>query len=107
MRNTILFLLLVIVFLTSLVFALILLYSSPDNIVHTKEASYFIFAGSLGVGAIFYNSNLNLESDYIIKIIYAISAFFSISSTINLSSTEYPVHNFTRFFIGNGTFLQD
>jgi len=25
----------------------------------------------------------------------------------NLSSTEYPVHNFMRFFIGNGTFLQN
>ena len=27
--------------------------------------------------------------------------------TSNLSSTEYHIHNFTRFFIGNDRFLQD
>ena len=83
-RNTILFLLLVTVFLISLVFALIMLYSSPDNVVHTKEASYFVFAGALGVGAILYNTNLNIESDYVIKIIYAISTVTCIISFVTM-----------------------
>lgn len=84
LRNTILLLLLVTISLISLVFALIMLYSSPDNTVHTKEAGYFIFAGSLGVGAILYNTNLNIESDYIIKIIYVISSIICIMSFVTM-----------------------
>ena len=84
MRNTVLFLLLLLLSHTSLLFALIMLYSSPDNVVHTKEASYFIFAGSLGVGAILYNTNLNIESDYIIKIIYAISTIICIIGFVTM-----------------------
>lgn len=61
-----------------------MLYSSPDNVVHTKEASYFIFAGALGIGAILYNTNLNIESDYIIKIIYVISVIICIMSFVTM-----------------------
>ena len=72
LKNTLMFLLLVVASLFSLVFALIMLYSSPDKAVHPFEASLFIFAGSLGIAAILYNIDLSTEKGYVMKIIYAI-----------------------------------
>lgn len=72
LKNTLMFVLLFIVSLFSLTFALIMLYSSPDETVHTLEASLFILAGSLASSSIMYSIDLSIEKGYIMKAIYAI-----------------------------------
>ena len=84
LKNTLMFVLLFIVSLFSLTFALIMLYSSPDETVHTLEASLFILAGSLAAGSILYSIDLSIEKGYLIKAIYAIYTIMFTIACVNV-----------------------
>ena len=82
-NNTLKFILLLFVYFLGLIFALILIYASPDNIAHTFEASLFFLASSIVIFSLSMNLSFKVEPNNLMKIIYAITLFqFSLNATV-------------------------
>jgi len=74
-NNTLKFILLYFVFLIGLTFALVLIYASSDNIPHTFEASLFFLASVIVIFSLSFNLSFKVESNNLMKSVYAITLF--------------------------------
>lgn len=83
--NTVKFILLWSVYLTGLVFALILMYASPSEVVHNFEASLYYAATSVATFGILYSLSFEEEKNSFMKILFLLSILVYIFQSIAIA----------------------
>ena len=72
LQNTLKLVLALGIYLIGLMFSLILLYASPDNVAHSFEASLFFTASSLVLFGLFWNLSFKNEPNNLMKYTYVL-----------------------------------
>lgn len=70
LNNTLKLILTLLVYLNGLMFSLILLYASPDNVVHSFESSIFYCASVVVLFGLSYNLSFKNEPNNLMKYAY-------------------------------------
>jgi len=84
-QNTLKLILALAIYLMGLIFSLILLYASPDNVAHSFEASLFFTASSLVLFGLLWNFSFKDELNNLMKYIYVLLLLQVIVSAIVLA----------------------
>jgi len=85
LQNTLKLVLALGIYLIGLMFSLILLYASPDNVAHSFEASLFFTASSLVLFGLFWNLSFKNEPNNLMKYTYVLLLLQIILSAIVLA----------------------
>jgi len=85
LQNTLKLILALGIYLIGLMFSLILLYASPDNVAHSFEASLFFTASSLVLFGLFWNLSFKNEPNNLMKYTYVLLLLQIILSAIVLA----------------------
>jgi len=84
-QNTLKLILALAIYLMGLIFSLILLYSSPDNVAHSFESSLFFAASSLVLFGLLWNLSFKNEPNNLMKYIYVLLLLQVILSAVVLA----------------------
>ena len=84
-QNTLKLILALAIYLMGLIFSLILLYASPDNVAHSFEASLFFAASSLVLFGLLWNLSFKNEPNNLMKYIYVLLFLQVIVSAVVLA----------------------
>ena len=85
LNNTLKLIVVLLVYLNGLMFSLILLYASPDNMAHSFEASLFFCASVLVLFGLSYNLSFKNEPNNLMKYAYLFVFMQVILSAITLA----------------------
>jgi len=85
LQNTLKLFLALAIYLMGLIFSLILLYASPDNVVHSFESSLFFSASVLVLFGLFWNLSFKDEPNNLMKYIYILLLLQVILSAVVLA----------------------
>jgi len=85
LQNTLKLVLALGIYLIGLMFSLILLYASPDNVAHSFEASLFFTASSLVLFSLLWNLSFKNEPNNLMKYTYVLLLLQIILSAIVLA----------------------
>jgi len=85
LQNTLKLILALGIYLIGLMFSLILLYASPDNVAHSFEASLFFTASSLVLFSLLWNLSFKNEPNNLMKYTYVLLLLQIILSAIVLA----------------------
>ena len=90
--TTLKFFLVIFIYLNGLLFSLILMYASPDNMGHTFEASLFFLSSSVVLFFILYNLSFVNETGNLMKYLYILLLVHIILNTIVLALIPKYAH---------------
>ena len=85
LNNTLKLIVVLLVYLNGLIFSLILLYASPDNLVHSFESSLFFCSSVLILFALSYNLSFKNEPNNLMKYAYLFVFMNVLLSAITLA----------------------
>ena len=92
--NTLKLILAIFIYIIGLMFSLILLYASPDNVPHSFEASLFFTASSIVLFGLFWNLSFKEEPNNLMKYAYILLLLQIILSAITfglICKYAYPM----------------
>jgi hypothetical protein len=92
LNNTLKLILVLFIYFTGLIFSLILLYASPDNMAHSFEASLFFCSSILVLFGLSYNLSFKEESNNFMQYLYVLVFIQVILSAIILALISKYAH---------------